>query len=205
MHCLYCQKRLWRFFSKERLFCSKSHEIAHREELSAIESLIEFVSRPEPPAPPAPPARRNRSLALIHLRNKVPTKPVNAVPRVSNFLAESPRPKPIAPGPPVTRLLETIPFAGTIRFPSTNLVGVPFNWACVTEPAGEIDALPDVAATSRRAPPKRGRRAPSRNKAASGSRKKRGKAVAGPKASYITGANLTIDGGTNASLLERPG
>src|SRR5580693_9258376 len=42
MHCLYCKKRLWLFFSKEREFCSKLHEATYHEELSAMNRLMEF-------------------------------------------------------------------------------------------------------------------------------------------------------------------
>src|SRR3984957_13564338 len=53
MHCLYCNKRLWLFFSKERLFCSKLHEAAYYDELSAMDRLKEFTV-------PAGPAERPR-------------------------------------------------------------------------------------------------------------------------------------------------
>jgi hypothetical protein len=53
MHCLYCNKRLWLFFSKERLFCSKVHEAAYYDELSAMDRLMEFTVPAEPTKGPA--------------------------------------------------------------------------------------------------------------------------------------------------------
>src|SRR5277367_324332 len=94
MYCLYCKKRLWKFFSKERLFCSKLHEAAYQqEELSTINRLIEFVSRPEPPALPAP---RNREVSEIYREGEKSS--ISMGPPSSNIFFELwSRPKPIPP------------------------------------------------------------------------------------------------------------
>jgi|SRR5580658_6799692 hypothetical protein len=181
MKCLHCKKRLWTFFSKERLFCSKPHEVAYYQEgLSAINRLMEFASPPEPPPLPVP---RNRNLSAIYSQDKVRTIPIDAIPPLSNFVVERGRPKPIPPDPAAAVRLEAMPFAGTIRFPSTNLVPVPFRLASVTEPGGEIEVLPNETTTVCHVQSKPSRRAPSRNHAASSSRKKRANKAPAARAS----------------------
>jgi hypothetical protein len=100
MHCLYCKKRLWPFFSKKRVFCSNRHEAAYHDELSAMNSFMEFIARVEPTANPAVP-------------------PV-ADPRLCNlFIAEGCL-KPTPPHAAVPVLLEAARFAGRIHFPASS-------------------------------------------------------------------------------------
>ena len=99
MHCLYCKKRLWLFFSKERVFCSNRHEVAYNDELSAMNSFMEFIARVEPTANPAiPPA---------------------TVPPLCNLVAEQGRLKPTPPHAAVSVPFEAALFAGRIQFPSS--------------------------------------------------------------------------------------
>jgi hypothetical protein len=100
MHCLYCKKRLWLFFSKQRVFCSNRHEVAYNDELAAMNRLIEFTARVEPKAnPPIPP---------------VP------VPTLCNLVVERGCLKPTPPHTAVSVLFEAALFAGRIQFPSSS-------------------------------------------------------------------------------------
>jgi hypothetical protein len=105
MYCLYCKKRLWMLFSKERLFCSKSHEASYQEGLSAMNRLMEFTASPEPPKGPA--------------TSRVPL----GVPMVQppcNLVVTWGRPKPVAADlPAITVSPEAEPFARPIQFPSS--------------------------------------------------------------------------------------
>src|SRR5277367_4389467 len=101
MYCLYCKKRLWMFFSKERLFCSKLHEAAYQDGLSAVNRLMEFTASPEPPKSPATPVC------------PAPVQPL------CNLAVTWGRPKPVAADLAAsTVLLEAEPFARPIQFPS---------------------------------------------------------------------------------------
>jgi hypothetical protein len=136
MHCLYCQKRLWMLFSKERLFCSKLHEAAYQEGLSAMNRLMEFTASPEPPKSPA--------------TSRVPLG-VPMVQPLCNLVVTWGRPKPVAADlSAITVSPEAEPFARPIQFPSS-----------ATEPAAEIatTASQTVAACCR-VRPNRNRRIP---------------------------------------------
>ncbi len=132
MYCLYCNKRLWTFFSKKRLFCSRQHEVAHQEGLSAINSLIEFVSRPEPPALPA---ARSQKLSEVDRDGEKALIPMVPDPPRADFVVQRACPKPLPPDPPGAMLLEALPFAGQIRFPSSHLVLVAYTPGSVAKPA----------------------------------------------------------------------
>jgi hypothetical protein len=150
MRCLYCNKRLWLAFSKERVFCSKQHQAAYHDELSAMRRLMEFTVSVEPPA-------------IVELRNQKPSKidcaiPPVAVPPLCNFVVER-GPEPAIPDLPATAvLLEAEPFSGPIQLPSGSMGLVVFTLASATEPAGEIAAIANERIAACRVQSKRSRR-----------------------------------------------
>jgi hypothetical protein len=138
---MYCKKRLWLFFSKEEPFCSKVHEAAYYDELSAMRRLMEFTDPIEPPAIP----------------------PL-AVPPLCDFVGERGRLEPVTADlvtAPV--LFEAQPFAGPIQFPSSGLDSV-------SEPAAEIVEIASATIGPCRARPRRSRRIAPRSPAAFSSR-----------------------------------
>src|ERR1700722_8214717 len=117
MHCLYCHKRLWLFFSKERLFCSKLHEAAYYDQLSAMDRLMEFTVPAEPPKGPAS-AEQKRSQR--ERESRIPMVCPVAVPPLCNFVGQWGRQNPVPPDPVAAAVrLETEPFAGQIQNPSS--------------------------------------------------------------------------------------
>src|SRR5271170_6941517 len=136
MHCLYCKKRLRLFFPKEGSFCSKVHEAAYYDELSAMRRLMEFTDPLEPPAMPR-----------------------FAVPPLCDFVVERGCPKPVT-ADSITALvpLEAQPFAGAIQFPQSVKSVIAFAVDSVTEPAAEIVELVSVTMGTCRVRPKRSRR-----------------------------------------------
>jgi len=139
MHCLYCKKRLWLFFSKERVFCSKLHETAYHEELSAMNRLREFTVPVERPAISAP---RNRKLSEIYRASETPAIPPSVVPSLCGFVGELRRPKSVTPDPAANAaVLEAKPFAGSIQFPLSSRSLIPLSLTSATEPAGEIATI----------------------------------------------------------------
>jgi hypothetical protein len=164
MYCLYCKKRLWMFFSKERLFCSKLHEAAYHDGLSAMNRLMEFSVPVEPPKGPAT-ADQKRSLRERESRMPM-VWPVD-VPPLSNLmlcnLVVTWGRKPVAADLAATAvLLEPEPFAGPIQFPSSSkgLIAVTLDLA----------AEPDERIAVCRVQSKRGRRIPPQGPAAFSSR-----------------------------------
>lgn len=154
MQCLYCKKRLWLFFSEERPFCSKLHEVAYHDEVSAMRRLTEFKDPTEPPAIRARIDRQSR------------TQPI-AVPPVCNFVVERCLPKPAAAAlaeSPV--LLEAEPFDAPIQFPSSRRSLVGFTLEFATEPCEYVAVLPNETGVTCRVPSKRSRRIPPRSPAA---------------------------------------
>ncbi|MGD0133867.1 MAG: hypothetical protein ABSE57_17595 [Bryobacteraceae bacterium] len=127
MHCLYCKKRLWLFFSKERLFCSSLHEAAYHDELSAMNRLVEFTVTAEPP--PNGPAtadqkrtQRERESRLPMLTAMTMASPA-AVPPLCSFVVERGQPQPVPCDLPATASpLEAKLFGGQIQFPSCQLL-----------------------------------------------------------------------------------
>jgi hypothetical protein len=122
MHCLYCKKRLWLFFSKERLFCSSLHEAAYHDELSAMNRLVEFTVAVEPP--PDCPATADQKRTQRERESRVPMMtPMTGsavVPPLCNFVGEPGRPQPVPCDLPATApTLEAKLFAGQIQFPSS--------------------------------------------------------------------------------------
>ena len=141
MHCLYCKKRLWLFFSREGSFCSKVHEAAYYDELSALRRLMEFGNPLEPPAIP----------------------PL-AVPPLCDFIIGRACPKPLpADLVAAAGLVVAQPFVGPIQFLSSGLDSV-------TEPAPEIVELVSATMAACRVRPKRSRRIAPRTPAAFSSR-----------------------------------
>jgi hypothetical protein len=130
MHCLYCKKRLWLFFSKEEPFCSKVHEAAYYDELSAMRRLIEFKDPVEAPVIPAP---RNRTLTEIYRESTTRT-----IPPLCDFVSERACPKPFAAGLNTADLVTAQPFASAIQFPQSVKSVIAFTPASATEPAEEI-------------------------------------------------------------------
>jgi hypothetical protein len=154
MHCLYCKKRLWTFFCKERLFCSSLHEAAYHDELSAMNRLVEFTVAVQPP--PNGPATADQKRTQREHDSRVPLMASMMIPPLCNFVAEQGRPQPVPCDLPVIApMLEAKLFGGRIQFPSSI--------ACIldsaTEPAREI--MPTCRIQS-----KRGRRLPPRSPAA---------------------------------------
>jgi hypothetical protein len=124
MHCLYCKKRLWLFFSKERLFCSSLHEAAYHDELSAMNRLVEFTVAVEPP--PNGPATADQKRTQRERDSRVPLMTAmtaawqDVVPSPCNFVVEQGRPQPVPCDLPATALtLEAKLFAGQIQFPAS--------------------------------------------------------------------------------------
>jgi len=170
MHCLYCNKRLWLFFSKKRLFCSKLHQVAYHDELSAMNRLMEFTVLEEPSAIPAP---RNQKLSKIDSAYKTSPIPPVAAPPLCNFVVQ-PGPKPALPDLPATAvLLEAEPFAGPIQLPSGSkgLIALPV--ASATEPAGEIAAMANETIAACGGQSKRSRRTPRSSAASSRTNRRR--------------------------------
>jgi hypothetical protein len=156
MHCLYCNKRLWLFFSKERLFCSKLHEAAYYDELSAMDRLMEFTVPAEPPKGPAS-AEQKRSQR--EHESRVPMVWPVDVPPLCNFVGELGRPKPVAPELAATAVRpEAEPFAGKIQTPSSRSGLIAFTLQSAIEVDGEIATMADERTTFCRVRPKRGRK-----------------------------------------------
>jgi hypothetical protein len=166
MHCLYCKKRLWLFFSKDRQFCSALHEAAYHDELSAMNRLLEFKDPEERPALPAP---RNRTLSEIYRASVTPPIPP-VVPPLCSFAGELGRANPVIPDPAGNLLLGNIPFAGQIQFPSSRSLLIAFTLDSVNEPAGEIASTANQLLTVCRVHTKRSRRVAPRSPAAFSSR-----------------------------------
>jgi hypothetical protein len=147
MHCLYCKKRLWLFFSKEEPFCSKVHEAAYYDELSAMRRLIEFTDPVKPPAIP----------------------PL-AVPPLCDFVVERGCPKPVTADLVTADLVTAEPFASAIQFPQSVKSVIAFAVDSATEPAAEIVELVNATMGTCRVRPKRSRRIAPRTPAAFSSR-----------------------------------
>jgi hypothetical protein len=131
MHCLYCHKRLWLFFSKERAFCSKLHEAAYYDELSAMNRLMEFTVPVEPPALPAP---RDRKLSEIYRESKIDWALSVAVPPLCKLVVDLDYPRPVTPEPAARLLLQALPFARPIQLPDTSGGLIAFTLDSVIEP-----------------------------------------------------------------------
>ncbi len=143
MRCLYCNKRLWLIFWKERTFCSKLHEAAYHDGQSAMNRLIEFTRPAE--APKSEP--------------KMPQVRPDVVPPICNFIVDQTRPKPVAADLAATPvLLEAEPFVGTVQFPSTNRGVIASTFDSPTEPAAEIPTIANEWIAACRVPSKRSRR-----------------------------------------------
>jgi hypothetical protein len=162
MHCLYCKKRLWLFFSKEEPFCSKVHEAAYYDELSAMRRLVEFKDPVEPPAIPAP---RNRTLSEIYRESTA-----RAIPPLCHFVSERPCPKPVAAGLITADLVTAQPFASAIQFPSSVKSVIAVTPASAIEPAAEIVEIASETIGPCRIRPRRSRRIATRSPAAFSSR-----------------------------------
>ncbi len=165
MHCLYCKKRLWLVFSKEREFCSKRHQAAYHDELSAMRRLTEFTVPVELPKGP---------LTADHKRSererdsRIPLAWRLAVPPICNLVVTWERPKPVAPGLAANSMpLAAEPFAGLIRFPSSSKNLIVFSQGSEVEPVRET--ANDVTLPCR-VKSKRSRRVPERSPAAFSSR-----------------------------------
>jgi hypothetical protein len=168
MHCLYCQKRLWTFFSKERMFCSKLHEAAYHDALSAMNRLMELAVPGEPRKGPATPDQK-RSGRERELRTPM-VCPV-AVPPICNLVVEQGRPKPVAAVLTATAVpLECVPFAGPIQFPSRRIGLIPLTPDPATEHAAQIATTANEWIAACRVQSKRSRRIPARRPAAFSSR-----------------------------------
>lgn len=162
MHCLYCKKRLWLIFSKERVFCSKLHEAAYHDELSAMNRLMEFT----PVERPALPTPRNRPLSELYHESMINWALSVAVPPLCDLAVERGSPKPIPPGPAAALRLGAEPFAGSIQFPSSNGRVIAFALDSVAEPAGEIATRANETIGACRLRSKHSRRIPPRGPAA---------------------------------------
>jgi hypothetical protein len=135
MHCLYCKKRLWLFFSKEREFCSKRHQAAYHDELSAMQRLTEFTV---PVELPKGPLTADQTRSQRQRDSRLPMLWPVAVPPMCNLVVTWERPKPIAADPAAGSVpLQEEPFAGSIRFPSTSKNLIAFSLASEVEPAQE--------------------------------------------------------------------
>jgi hypothetical protein len=152
------------FFSKERPFCSKLHEAAYHDELSAMNRLVEFTLPTEQPALPAP---RKRTLSEIYRESKINWALSTAVPPLCNLVEARDRPVPVTPHP-AALLLEAAPFAGPIQFPSSSQDLIAFTLNSATEPAPEMTAHQTMAGCG--VPSKPRRRVPPRNPTAFGLR-----------------------------------
>src|SRR5271170_5247154 len=110
MHCLYCKKRLWLFFSKERLFCSKLHEAAYHNEQSgsAMRRLMEFTV---PVEPPKGPATADQKRSQRERESRIPMVWSVDVPPLCNFVVVWGHPKPVSADLAATNIpLEAKPF-----------------------------------------------------------------------------------------------
>src|SRR5271154_120955 len=94
MNCLYCKKRLWMYFSKKPPFCSKVHEAAYHDEMSAMRRLVEYTV---PFGTPAIPVRRSQKLSQNTRGSGTPAMPPVVVPPLGHLVVEWGRPKPIPP------------------------------------------------------------------------------------------------------------
>jgi len=168
MHCLYCKKRLWLIFSKDRLFCSKLHEVAYQDAMSAINRLKEFTAPVEPPVGPST-ADQKRSHG--ERESRIPMVwPVGAPP-VCNFIVEWSRPKLVATDLAATSVpLEATPFDGPIQFPASNIGLIALTLDSATQPAQEITTIANERFTVCRVQSKRRHRIPLRSPAAFSSR-----------------------------------
>jgi len=167
MHCLYCNKRLWLFFSKEQPFCSKLHEAAYHDELSAMRRLMEFTV---PVEPPKGPATADQIRSQRERESRIPMVWPVAVPPLCNFIVDR-GPKPVTADLAATSVpLEAEPFTGPIQFPSSSRGVIGFTLDSAIEPAGEIAAIPNERIAACHVRSKRSRRTPPRNPAAFSSR-----------------------------------
>ena len=157
MHCLYCKKRLWLFFSKERTFCSKLHEAAYHNELSAMNRLMEFTDRPVEPS--KGPATAHHKRSQKERESSIPMASPVAVPPLCNLALTWGSLKPATPDLPANGVLsEAVPFAGPIQYPSSERGLIAFTLDCATEPAREIAAIPNERLAVCRVQSKRGHR-----------------------------------------------
>jgi hypothetical protein len=163
MHCLYCKKRLWLIFSKDRVFCSKLHEAAYHDELSAMNRLMEFTVPVDRQALPAP---RNRTLSEIYRESTINWALSVAAPPLYDLLVEPDRPKPIPPDPAAALRLDAVPFARSIQFPSSNSGVIALVLDSATETGGEIATRANETIGACRLRSKHSRRMPSRGPAA---------------------------------------
>jgi hypothetical protein len=167
MHCLYCNKRLWLFFSKERVFCSKLHEAAYHDGLSAMNRLMEFTTvAVERPALSAP---RERKLSEIYRESKIDWAFSVAVPSLCNLVVDLDYPRPVTPDPAAALLLEALPFAGSIQHPETSRGLIAFTLDSVIEPE-QISTIANERIAACRVQSKRSRRIDPRSPAAFSSR-----------------------------------
>lgn len=167
MYCLYCKKRLWTLFSKERLFCSKLHEAAYQDGLSAMNRLMEFTV---PAEPPNGPATGDQKRSQRERESRMPMLWTVAVPPLCNLVLTWGRPKPVAtPLAASVVLPEAEAFTGPVEFPSSSRSLIACALDVAIEPAQEL-AVPNERTAVCRVQSKRGRRIPSQSPTAFSSR-----------------------------------
>jgi hypothetical protein len=161
MHCLYCKKRLWLLFSKDRQFCSNLHEASYHDEMSAMNRLAEFKVAVEPP--PNGPATADQKRTQRERDSRIPLA-WSTVPPLSNLIVERGLLRPVPSNLPATALrLEAKPFAAPLQFPSSSrsLIAGPLDFAA--EPAPETTTTAKDSFGACRIQSKRSRRVPPRS------------------------------------------
>jgi hypothetical protein len=157
MQCLYCKKRLWLAFSKERVFCSTLHEAAYHDELSAMNRLMEFTVVSEPP--PTGLATADQKRSQRERDSRIPMVWPVDVPAPCDLVVECGRPKPVTADLAAINVpLEAEPFTGPILFPSSSTGLIAFTLDCAANPAREIAAIPNGRIAVCRVQSKRGHR-----------------------------------------------
>lgn len=168
MYCLYCKKRLWMIFSKERLFCSKLHEAAYQDGLSAMNRLMEFTVSGEPPKGPS---TGDQKRSQRERESRIPLVWTVAPPPLGNLVLTWGRPKAVATDTAATAvLLEAVPFTRPIEFPSSSKGLIACSLDVAIEPAQELEATPNERIAACRVQSKRGRRIPPQSPTAFSSR-----------------------------------
>lgn len=148
MNCLYCNKRLWWFFFKKGQFCSKQHEAAYHDQVSAMSSRLKDFPLFEMSPAIAPP--RLQTPAKIESESKTPAIAPAADPPLCNFIGEQSATPAVLDLPATIVRLEARPFTAPIQLPSGSRVRIAFTAFSESQTSEEATVGPVPAKRSRR-------------------------------------------------------
>jgi hypothetical protein len=136
MQCLYCKKRLWLSFLNDQPFCSKQHEAAYQDEMSAMRRLEEFTASAQTQISEA---ARSRRLAEIQRVSRVPV-PLAAVPPLCGFVGDREYPRPVPTIAFAPMMIKAGGFAGRMEHPSSAKIQAGLSAKFAVQPSSEIRA-----------------------------------------------------------------